>query len=220
MDINDVVILDFETTGLTASVQRVIEVGAVRVDNGKITKRFTQLCCPGINIPYYITDLTGITDEMVEDKPKPEQVMPELQSFIGRRPIIAHNAKFDQEFLYMEMRRARLYVNNPIFCTLKLSRAMIQDSENHKLETLKSYLGYQPPDENAMAHRALHDAEATATLWLYLKNKLLKLVGEDKLNIALLQKLNRMSHAKAVIFLSKFDVQLDIESKRSEVLQT
>jgi len=114
----EVVILDFETTGLSANYERVIEVGAALVKGNKITKTFSELCYPGASIPYFITELTGITNAMLKGKPKPEKIMPKLHEFIGQRPILAHNASFDSQFLHAEMDRVGLEVVNPILCTM------------------------------------------------------------------------------------------------------
>ena len=99
-------VIDFETTGLSAECYRVIEVAAVIVRNGEVADSFVQLMHPGHRLPFFITELTGITDEMLKGKPSPEAVMPELMRFLGGHPCVAHNASFDSRFYNAEMRRS------------------------------------------------------------------------------------------------------------------
>lgn len=161
---DEVVILDFETTGLSADYDRIIEVGAVIVKDQKVTARFSELMNPGRRIPYFITDLTGITNTMLMGKPKPEDVMPKLKDFLGNRVILAHNAAFDRKFLHSEMARAHLQASNHFLCTLLLSRRLIPEAANYKLGTLAEHLHIKI----GRAHRALDDVEATAQLWDHL----------------------------------------------------
>ena len=100
-----IAVIDFETTGMRAGPDRIIEVGAAILRNGEVVATFTELMNPGFRIPYFITGLTGITDAMVREKPHPEAVMPRLREFLGDHPCVAHNAGFDQRFFASEMDR-------------------------------------------------------------------------------------------------------------------
>ena len=169
----EVVILDFETTGLSPDYARVIEVGAVVFRENKIVDSFSELMNPGRYIPYEITALTGINSTMLKGKPAPEKVMPVLKKFIGDRVVLAHNASFDSKFLFAEMERANLNINNPILCTLLLARRLIPNVSNYQLGTLAKHLGVKINH----AHRALDDVMATAKIWEHLYNIVIDSTG-------------------------------------------
>jgi len=166
---NEFVILDFETTGLSPEYARVIEVGAVIVRDAKVIDTVSQLMYPGHSIPYFITDMTGITNQMVRGKPTPEKFMPTLHKFIGNRPILAHNASFDKKFLLSEMSNIGKKIENSFLCTLKLARRLIL-APNYKLTTLTSHLKLKVSNSH-QAHRALSDVMATLQVWLYIKKQ-------------------------------------------------
>ena len=150
-------ILDFETTGLSADYDRVIEVGVVKIKNGKIVDTFQEFVNPGRRIASVITHLTGITNDMVRGADRASKVMPKLKSFVGDELIVAHNASFDSRFYTAEMNRAGIYPKNEFLCSLLLARRIYQDLDSHKLGVLCHYLGVT----NKASHRALGDAEAT-----------------------------------------------------------
>ncbi len=162
------VILDFETTGLSPAYARIIEVGAVLVRDNKIVEQFSQLMYPGFSIPYFITEITGITNQMVKGQPRPEAIMPKLKEFLGNRPILAHNASFDQKFLVSEMENAGKKIENKFLCTLKLARRLILDSPDYKLTSLISHLKIKVPKEHK-AHRALDDVISTYYIWMHMQ---------------------------------------------------
>jgi DNA polymerase-3 subunit epsilon len=166
--VDELVILDFETTGLSPSYARVIEVGAILIKENKIVDKISQLLYPGSSIPQFITSITGITNQMVKGKPTPEKFMPTLKKFIGNNPILAHNASFDQKFLMSEMENIGINIENPFLCTLKLARRLLPNAPNHKLGTLASYLALKIP-KNHQAHRALDDVMVTNQIWNHLK---------------------------------------------------
>lgn len=195
----ELVILDFETTGLSPSYARIIEVGAVLVRQSKIVKSFSQLMHPGCAIPYFITQITGITNKMVKDMPSPEEIMPKLKEFIGERLILAHNATFDKSFFYAEMENAGVKTANPFLCTMKLARRIILDPPNYKLNTLISHLKVKLPKEH-QAHRALHDVVSTFYLWGHLKKRINK--NKDRtMDLDFLKKLESMPKSKVELFL-------------------
>ena len=177
MSSSEYVVIDFETTGLSADYCRIIEVAAVIVRNGEVAESFAQLMNPGYRIPYFITGLTGITNDMVDGMPEPEAVMPELMRFLGDRPCVAHNATFDSSFYHAEMRRAGISHDRSFFCTVKLSRRLILDSPNHQLGTLTRHLNL-PRSDGGNYHRALYDVLLTAELWKYIGNIISERIGK------------------------------------------
>ena len=169
-------VIDFETTGLSTEYCRVIEVAAVIVRDGEIADSFVQLMNPGRLLPFFITNLTGITDEMLKGKPSPETVMPDLMRFLGDRPCVAHKASFDSSFYHAEMRRAGIAHKRSFFCTMMLSRRLILDSPNHQLETLIHHLNLPRPREGS-CHRALYDVLLTVELWKCIENIISDRIG-------------------------------------------
>lgn len=194
---DELVILDFETTGLSADYDRVIEVGAVIVRGGQIIDSFAQLMDPGQSIPPFITSLTGISPAMIKGQPSPKTVMPRLKTFMGNRPILAHNASFDRRFLHAEMARANLQVENPMLCSLLLSRRLLLDVKNHKLGTLAAYFNI----ETGRAHRALDDVKVTAEVWAQLRNKVVELSGVANPELAVFQAICKKPKAAVTAFL-------------------
>jgi len=197
---NEVVVLDFETTGLSSDYDRIIEVGAAIVKGEEVIDTFSALCDPGVFIPSFITSLTGITNSMVAGMPAPEEVMTDFCDFLGDRPVLAHNASFDSRFLRAEMARIDVSVENPFLCTMLLARRLIHDTMDHKLGTLKHYINFKEKDGHK-DHRALDDVEITVSLWLYMKNLVEKTVGNAALDFTFYQKLSRMAKHKAKLFL-------------------
>lgn len=163
----DCVVLDMETTGLSPREgARMIEVGVVRLRQGRVVAEFETLLNPGFSLPEIASQITGIRDADLESAPKAETVIPDLLAFIGRDAIVAHNASFEQEFLASECQCVGLLP--PLFeyhCSLRLARRTVETSPNCKLETLARSLNLPAPDG---FHRALKDARITAHLWVYL----------------------------------------------------
>ncbi|MCB9025823.1 MAG: 3'-5' exonuclease [Bdellovibrionaceae bacterium] len=183
-----VVVLDFETTGLSAAHNRIIEVGAVALDGKDCVGTFSQLVHPGDFLPYNITQITGITDEMLNDQPPAEVVMPKLAEFISDRTIIAHNASFDAKFLNSEMKRVDIELSNPVLCTLRLARRVLPGFSSYSLGNLAHHLGISL----TRAHRALDDAKATAYLWRYIFEELSSQI-KDEIDLNFLQKFSEIS---------------------------
>ncbi|OGV68056.1 MAG: hypothetical protein A3K19_27010 [Lentisphaerae bacterium RIFOXYB12_FULL_65_16] len=169
-----IAVIDFETTGLSADWNRIIEVGAVIVRDGTVVDSFVELMHPGCRLPWEITELTGITDAMLKGKPPPEKVMPAFREFLGDRVCVAHNAGFDSRFFFAEMKRARLEHDRPFLCTMMLARRLVDDALDHKLGTLAGHLKLNKP-ANLRAHRALDDVLMTVALW----NRLTALIAEQ-----------------------------------------
>lgn len=194
-------ILDFETTGLKAGYHRIIEVGAVIVNDGEIIDSYAQLMDPGERIPSFITSLTGISNEMVRGQPSPEQIMPKLKAFVGDVPIIAHNASFDSRFFHAEMSNAGLSHSVPFLCTMMLSRRLVQDSPNYRLGTLVDHLQLKKP-KNVRAHRALDDVYLTAELWFHLQQRICSASGRKSVDSELCLKLMKTPKAAVDRFFS------------------
>lgn len=164
------VVFDLETTGAKAPPCRITEIGAYRVRNGKVAEEFHTLINPEAAIPPFITSLTGISDEMVEDAPVFRDVASQFLEFIGDSVLVAHNAHFDMSFLNHEI--GRVYedyrVWNPSLCTVQLSRKLLPNIENHRLNTVADYFSIELLNH----HRASDDARATAQIFVNLLNDL------------------------------------------------
>jgi DNA polymerase-3 subunit epsilon len=154
----NVVFLDLETTGATATHDRVTEVGLIEVDNGRFVREWSTLVNPGISIPPMIQALTGINNDMVALAPRFEEIARELYEALDGRVLVAHNARFDYGFLKNEFRRLGKTFAAPVLCTVKLSRKLFPQHPRHNLDTLMSRHGIHCDAR----HRALGDARV---LW-------------------------------------------------------
>lgn len=160
------VVLDVETTGLSpGNGDRVIEIGAVAIDDQGIIEEFHSLIDAGRKIPKTVQEIHGITNEMLAGKPRSEEIIPLFHEFIAGAILIGHNAKFDVSFLKHEFERLRLNLTNMYLCTLKMSRKLYPHLPNHKLKTVGRYLFGESIKEMKM-HRALADARLAAMIWL------------------------------------------------------
>lgn len=166
----DFVVFDTETTGAKTPPCRITEIGAYRIANGKIVAAFETLINPETAIPPFITQLTGISNQMVRNAPKFAEVAADFLNFIGDAVLVAHNSPFDMRFLNHEI--GRVYENyrvaNPCLCTVQLSRRLLPHIENHRLHTVAEY--YSIGIENR--HRAAGDAHATAKIFVNLLHHL------------------------------------------------
>lgn len=161
----DFVCLDFETTGLSGQKDRVTEIGAVKVQDGEVVQRFSTLVNPGRPIPPRVVALTGISNDMVEPYPSIYELLPVFLGFLGRLPLVAHNAKFDCKFLERDLDKMGRSIENPVADTLQLARLRCPGLPSYKLGYLTDYFEIPLND----AHRAWCDAEATARLYLQLQ---------------------------------------------------
>lgn len=156
------VVFDIETTGLSPKECKITEIGAIKIEHGEITDKFSQLINPGVPIPPNITDLTGITDEMVADKPHIDSVMPEFLEFCHGCAVVAHNAQFDCGFIRYNAAELNLEFHNKTVDTLKLSRELFPNERKHSLDAICKRLGVSLENH----HRAVDDATATAEIFL------------------------------------------------------
>lgn len=155
------VVLDIETTGLNPIRDRITEIGAVKIRDGKITDKYNKLINPGVTIPAEITQITGIDDNMVKDAPKVSEVLPDFMQFIGNAPVIAHNAVFDMGFINQAAKELQINIPNTVIDTLILSRILMPKLERHKLIKVAEGLGIEVKN----AHRASDDALTAALIW-------------------------------------------------------
>jgi len=159
---DEFVVFDIETTGLSAVKDRITEIGAVKIRQGKFVDRFSELINPEIPIPDNIIKLTGITNAMVKDKKTIKEILPRFLEFVGKSPLIAHNASFDCGFIRAKARDLGITADNVVVDTLQLSRILLPDLKRHKLNLVCEYLGISLENH----HRAADDAEATAGMML------------------------------------------------------
>ncbi len=155
-----IVVLDFETTGLSPRLNRVIEIGAVRMRGDEIEDELSIIIDPGVQIPAKITEITGITTAMVRGQPKFGDVVQQFLDFIGDAPLAAHNAPFDAAFLREELNRCGLTWKGPVIDTLAFARKAYPALKSHRLGAVCRHTGVSLKD----AHRAVHDARATAQI--------------------------------------------------------
>ena len=164
------VVFDLETTGAKAPPCRITEIGAYRIKNGEVADKFETLVNPEMSIPWFITQLTGITDELVSDAPLFADIAHDFLSFIGDSILVAHNSGFDMRFLNSEVGRVfpDYRVANPCLCTVQLSRKLLPNIINHKLKTVAEYYSIDLVNH----HRASADAYATAHIFVNLLARL------------------------------------------------
>jgi DNA polymerase III epsilon subunit family exonuclease len=166
----DFVVVDVEATGAKTPPNRLIELGAYRIRNGQIVDKFLSLVNPEIPIPRFVAALTGISNDMVKRAPVFAEVAPQWLDFVSDSVLVAHNAPFDTSFLNHEI--SRVYPGhrmvNPHLCTVELSRRLLRDIPNHRLDTIANYFSIPIMSR----HRAGSDALATAEIFLFLLTKL------------------------------------------------
>ena len=166
------VVFDFETTGFNAGGEdSIIEIGAVKIKDGMIIDRYDELINPGRALPSKITELTNITDEMLEGKDNEENAVKRFIEWFGDLPMVAHNAKFDVSFLEMAYKKYNLgEFKNPVIDTLELSRTLDTAYARHSLSALVKR--YEVPWDESAHHRGDYDAEGTALVFHKMLKKL------------------------------------------------
>lgn len=195
-----VVVLDFETTGLSPDQgDRAIEIGAVLIEQGKVTDRFQQLMNPGFRISSFIEDYTGISNKMLRTAPPCTEVMASFCDFIGSHNLVAHNASFDKRFLDAELNRVNRKYTGTFACSMLIARRLYQDAPNHKLGGLVEYKNI-PTD--GVFHRALADSEMTTKLWLLMLDDISVQYALSPIPFPLMQQLSRKPKNSVHRFLS------------------
>lgn len=172
------VIFDLETTGLKPEQCEIIEIGAVKLVNGEIVDRFQTFVNDGVVVPTQITQLTGITTDMLAGAPNAREVLTQFHAFVEGCCLVAHNAEFDMGFIRHHGNRFNLVFSNHYADTLMLARDLMHDLINHKLDTVCEALDVQLLEH----HRATDDAQATGEVFLKLLEKL-RALGLDKLPV-------------------------------------
>ncbi len=196
---NTVIILDFETTGLSPDMgDRAIEIGAVRIENGILIDHFQELMNPDQYIDSFIEDYTGITNKMLADAPSCEEVMHKFADFISGYNLVAHNASFDKRFLDAELRRISRTYSGKFACSMLIARRIYQDAPDHQLGTLVKYTNIP---EDGIFHRALYDSRMTTKLWMAMLGYINKSYNIDDIPFNLLQKLAKTPKNKVHNFL-------------------
>lgn len=169
---------DIETTGLSAARDKITEIGAVKVENGVITDTFSTFANPEMPIPQKITQLTGITDDMVKDAPSQSEAVGAFLEFAGDNVLVAHNAPFDTSFIAKACEDMGREYNYTSIDTVAISRAILKDIKNCKLDTVAKFL--RLGDFNH--HRATDDAEMLARIFINLCQRLTDDYGITKTN--------------------------------------
>ncbi|MCK5516339.1 MAG: 3'-5' exonuclease [Desulfobulbaceae bacterium] len=205
MDNFPVIVLDFETTGLSPQYgDRPIEIGAVLIENHKITHKFQSLMNPGFRVSPFIESYTGINNSMIKSAPPCEDVMEQFVEFIGSYPLVAHNASFDKRFLDSELKFIGKPKQNSMACSMLTARRVYPDALNHQLGTLVEHCGIYT---DGTFHRALADAEMTGRLWITMIDEIQSTFGINHVSFNLMQKLSKITKAKAPSYLKKIAVQ-------------
>lgn len=169
---------DIETTGLSAARDKITEIGAVKVENGVITDTFSTFANPKMPVPQKITQLTGITDDMVKDAPSQSEAVGAFLEFAGDNVLVAHNAPFDTSFIAKACEDMGREYNYTSIDTVAISRAILTDIKNCKLDTVAKFL--RLGDFNH--HRATDDAEMLARIFINLCQRLTDDYGITKTN--------------------------------------
>lgn len=185
------VVFDLETTGFSSKNDKIIEIGAVKIKEGSIVDRFSEFVNPEMRIPYNITELTSITDEMVENAETIEKILPKFLEFCKDSVIVAHNAGFDVGFIKKNARDIGEEFDYPVLDTVPLSRYLYPELKKVKLNIVAKHLGVSLENH----HRAVDDAKCTGDILL----KCFEKIKEEK-NINTLKELNEE-------FLANIDIK-------------
>ena len=199
-----IAVIDFETTGISPGQgARATEVAIVLLEQGQVVGRFQSIMKTGAWIPPFITQLTGITNAMVNAAPDAAQVMQDAARFVGDAPMVAHNAAFDSKFWQAELALAGLPAPQPFACTVLLSRRLYPQAPSHQLGTLVDYHGLP---RTGQAHRALADAEMAAALLARMQHDLRTQWHVAEPSYALLQQVQRCAKPKVGALLAQHAV--------------
>lgn len=155
------IVVDTETTGLQPGLDHIIELAAVKVVNGEVVDEWHSMVNPGVYIPMESTQISGITSEMVMEAPQFKDLSSSFVTFMAEGVFVAHSVDFDRDFVNIHLSKVGLSIlPNPYLCTFKLAKQVHPNLNRYGLSNLAEVFGIELPQ----AHRALHDARATAQL--------------------------------------------------------
>ncbi len=194
-----IVVLDFETTGLSPVSERIIEIGAVKLVGGQVVEELSLLCDPGVPLKPKIIEITGITDLMLRGQEPPAEGVKKLLDFIGDAAVAAHNAPFDMGMLLAECGRMGVSFHAPVLDTLTLARRLYPEQKSHRLGAVCRLLGVSLKN----AHRAVHDATATAQCLCKMLNTLAAKDAKTLADIDQVLSGESMSNTYHIILLAK-----------------
>jgi DNA polymerase-3 subunit epsilon len=198
---NDLVVLDFETSGLSPSLgDRPIEIGAVVIRDNRVVNQFQSLMNPGFKVSSFIQDYTGISNRMLATAPTCERVMAKFAEFISGQNLVAHNASFDSKFLDAELNRLGLRRTGSFACSMLTARRVIPSAPDYKLGTLVAHLGLCM---SGQAHRALADAQAASGVWLHMIAELKRTYALRSVPFELMQRLGKIPKRTVPAFLAE-----------------
>jgi DNA polymerase-3 subunit epsilon len=197
----DLIVLDFETTGLSPDAgDRITEVAAMRIRKNRIVDEFESLVNCGVKLSPFIVSYTGITQQMVDGAPSQAKVMPELVRFLGSDSVIAHKASFDDGFFRNECRRLRLKTNvDPFICSIRIARRVYPHLGTYALSNIASSLGIS---YSGKAHRAAADARVTAEAVIKMAERIRANNRRARIDAALLRRFVEMPVAIALSSVS------------------
>ncbi|MFD2670063.1 PolC-type DNA polymerase III [Marinicrinis sediminis] len=184
------VVFDIETTGLSVINNKIIEIAGVKMKNGQEIDRFSTFINPHEKIPYHISQLTNITDDMVHDAPELEPKLREFVEFVDDAVLVAHNARFDMGFMQANLRQLKMAeLSNPVLDTLELARLLFPTMKNHRLNTLSDKFKVSLDnhhraidDSIALGHVLYHLIKEASEQHIYDLNRLNDFVGKDLRN--------------------------------------
>lgn len=164
------VVVDIETTGLDPKYDEIIEIAAIKVENGIVIDHFSTLIKPLYEIDEYITELTGITNDLLKDAPVIKDVISDIYNFIGKNILLGHNVNFDINFLYDELLDHQdIELNNDFVDTMKIGRYLLKDLKHHRLIDIAENYGILTSGN----HRSLRDCEITLNIYKNMFNKVI-----------------------------------------------
>ncbi len=197
------VVFDIETTGFSPRTDKITEIGAVKIKDGKIIDKFSKLINPQKVIPKRVEELTGLSNVLLENEPTIDEVIGDFYEFCKNSILVAHNAKFDISFIRREFENHELKFDFSVLDTLQLARAVVKDAKRFNLSTLSKKLGVSLVG----AHRAVNDAQATSEVFI----KLLDIAKNDH-EIEDILEINKL--------VNKIDSSLLFESPVSILVKT
>jgi DNA polymerase-3 subunit epsilon len=192
------VFVDIETTGGRYTTSNILDIGIIRVENGVVVQTINQLVQPNTPVPYFITNLTGITNEMVWDQPSFLALAPELESIFKDAIFVAHNVNFDYRFFKQEFKRIGINFKMDRMCTVKLSSRLHPEQRGHSLDRIIERMDLTVTHR----HRGYDDAEV---LWKFYKDEYKRLGSE------------LFVHAKKVTILAK-KAKVETNSEQTKLL--